>query len=201
MRGAVHLLVALGLVQSLSAQKTELPTASAVRGMTREAQAEGKGDSSAVVLALDKRVRARWGDFESFPLSIVRRQDLTIYLATPYMSYRRGVIEHLRMRESLNGVPWTDWAVVSVAPERIEAPDVTRVSVLRDGREIAPVKTALRPMQFSNGSGDTATLHAGEVHYPMTAFAPGGTVTVTASSASGEPFVLVLDDAQLRLLK
>jgi hypothetical protein len=56
-------------------------------------------------------------------------------------------------------------------------------------------------MQFTNGSGDSASLHAGEVHYPVSAFAPGATVTVTAFPASGEPFVVTFDDAQLRQLK
>lgn len=205
MRAAVHLIVVAGLLQGAAAgaraQKVDLPTASALRVMTREAQAEGKGDSSAIVLALDKRVRARFGDFESFPVSIVRRQDLTIYLATPYMAYRRGVIEHLRMREPLAEVPWTDWAVISVSPDRIEAPDVRSVTLTRDGQEIPPLKSLLRPMQFSNGSGGTASLHAGEVHYPMSALAPGATVTITASPASGDPFVLVLEESQLRILK
>ena len=169
--------------------------------MTRDAQAEGKGDSSAIVLALDKRVRARWGDFETFPVSIVRRQDLTVYLATPYMSYRRAVIEHLRMREALTAVPWTDAAVISVSPERIDAPDVTAVAVTRDGREVKPLRSQLRPMQFSDGSGKSASLHAGEVHFPMAAFSAGGVVSVRVSSASGEPFVVTLQDDQLQQLK
>jgi hypothetical protein len=38
-----------------------------------------------MLLALDRRFRARWGDFESFPVSIVRREDLTITLSTPYL--------------------------------------------------------------------------------------------------------------------
>jgi hypothetical protein len=80
-------------------------TATTIRALTKEAQAEGRGDNNAIVLALDKRVRARWGDFESFPISIVRRQDITIYLATPYMSYRRALIERLRMREPAATVP------------------------------------------------------------------------------------------------
>jgi hypothetical protein len=204
-RAAVHLIVVAGLLQGAAAgagaQKVDLPTAPALRAMTREAQAEGKGDSSAIVLALDRRVRARFGDFESFPVSIVRRQDLTIYLATPYMAYRRSVIEHLRMREPLTQIPWNDWAVISVSPERIEAPDVRRVTLTRDGNEIPPLKSLLRPMQFSNANGDSASLHAGEVHYPMSALAPAATVTITASPASGDPFVLVLEGSQLRLLK
>jgi hypothetical protein len=200
-RGVVHVVLAVGLGAAVQAQKAELPTVSAVRAMTRDAQAEGKGDSSAIVLALDKRVRARWGDFETFPVSIVRRQDLTIYLATPYMAYRRAVIEHLRMREALSAVPWTDAAVINVSPERIDAPDIIAVTVTRDGREIKPLRSQLRPMQFSNGSGSSASLHAGEVHFPMPAFSPGGAVVVRVLSAAGEPFVVTLQDDQLQQLK
>ena len=201
MRAAIHAVLALGLGAAVHAQKADLPTASAVRAMTREAQTEGKGDSSAIVLALDKRVRARWGDFETFPVSIVRRQDLTIYLATPYMSYRRAIIEHLRMREALTSVPWTDAAVISVTPERIDAPDVTTVGVTRDGRAIRPIRSQLRPMQFSNGNGNSASLHAGDVHFPVAAFSPGGVVMVSVSSSSDEPFVVTLQDDQLKQLK
>jgi hypothetical protein len=200
-RAAVHLLLAVGLGAALAAQRAGLPSASAVRALTRDAQKEGKSDNSAVVLALDKRVRARWGDFETFPLSIVRRPDLTVSLTTPYMSYRRAVIEHLRMRETLAAVPWTDAAVISVSPERIDAPDITAVTVLRDGRVTTPLKSQLRPMQFSNASGDSASLHAGEVHFPTTAVAPGAVVVVRVLSAAGEPFVVTLPDDQLELLK
>jgi hypothetical protein len=200
-RGALHVVLAAALGAAGQAQRADQPTAAAVRAMTREAQAEGKGDSSAIVLALDKRVRARWGDFETFPVSIVRRQDLTISLATPYLSYRRAVIEHLRMREALTAVPWIDAAVISVSPERIDAPDVTAVTVTRDGREIKPLRSQLRPMKFSNGSGDSASLHAGEIHFPMTALAPGAVVVVRVTSAAGEPFVVTLQDEQLQQLK
>jgi hypothetical protein len=200
-RAAIHVVVAAGLAVSLRAQPSGLPTAAAVRTFTRAAQGEGKGDSSAIVLALDNRVRARWGDFESFPVSLVRRQDLTVFLTTPYMSYRRALIEHLRMREALTAIPWIGTAVVSVNPERIEAPDITRVTVTRDGRDVPPARTLLRPMQFSNGSGESATLHAGEVHFPLTAFAPGTAVSVTVHPATGEPFIANLEDGQLRLLK
>jgi hypothetical protein len=200
-RGAVHALLAVGLSTALQAQKADLPTASAVRTMARDAQAEARGDNSAVVIALDRRVRARWGDFETFPVSIVRRQDLTIYLATPYMSYRRALIEHLRMREPLTAIPWIDAAVITVSPERIDAPDVTAVTVSRDGREVKPVKSQLRVMQFSDGSGNSASLHAGEIHFAMTAFAPGAVVVIRTLSASGEPFVVTLQDDQLRQLK
>jgi hypothetical protein len=94
----IHVVLAAALSVAGHAQQGGAPSASAVRMLTRQAQSEAKGDHNAVVLALDKRVRAGWGDFESFPVSIVRRQDITISLATPYMSYRSALIAHLRMR-------------------------------------------------------------------------------------------------------
>jgi hypothetical protein len=200
-RAGVHVVLVVGLGAALQAQKTDSPGAAAVRVMTREAQAEGRGDNSAIVLALDKRVRARWGDFETFPLSIVRRPDLTVSLATPYMSYRRALIAHLRMREALTAVPWTDAAVISVSPERLDAPDITGVVVTRDGRQIKPLKSQLRVMQFSDGSGQSAPLHAGEMHFPTTAFAPAAEVEIRVLSAAGEPFIVTLQDHHLRQLK
>jgi hypothetical protein len=78
-------LVAVAEPIGLLAQKKEPMTAARVRALTREAAAEARGDKNEMVLALDRRFRARWGDFESFPVSIVRREDLTITLSTPYL--------------------------------------------------------------------------------------------------------------------
>ena len=80
-------LVAVSAPIGLLAQKPEPITAARVRTLTKEAEAEARGDKNEVVIALDRRFRARWGDFESFPVSIVRREDLSIILSTPYMTY------------------------------------------------------------------------------------------------------------------
>jgi hypothetical protein len=194
----------LGLLVALSAagtaQRTEVAEA-AVRAFTREAERDGRGDPNEVVLALDKRFRARWGSFESFPVSLVRREDLTIFLTTPYMAYRRAVVEYLRMREPLRNVPWVDAAVVTVSPDRNQAPDIVKILVQRGDREIGPLKDLLRPMTFTNGFGQSAVLHAGEVHFPMSALSPGASVTIAAVAETGERLTLTLDDAQLRELR
>ena len=171
------------LTTPLLAQRFEPMSPSAVRSMTREAASEARGDSELLVLGLDRRVRARWGSFESFPLRIVARDDLTLTLSTPFMNYRKALIEHLLMRQPLDRLPWIDSAIVSVAPERLDAPDVTEVVVTRDGSAIAPLsdtKNPLRPMTFQNGQGQTSMLHAGDVHFPMKAFEPGAVVTISA---------------------
>jgi hypothetical protein len=182
-------------------QPGEPLTEQRVRALTRQAEAEARGDSTTLVLALDRRVRERWGEFESFPISIVKREDVLITLTTPYMAYRLAVTEYLRMRRPLDHVQWTDAAVVAVSPERIGGPDIQSVVVSRDSREVVPLRNRLRPMTFTNGNGETGVMHAGELHYPMSAFAPGSPVTVTALRRDGEPFVYVLSASELLALK
>ena len=181
--------------------RREPMTPAAVRAMTKDAESAARGDKNEVVLGLDSRVRARWGDFESFPITIVRREDLSIVLSTPFMTYRRALAEYLRMNDSLDKIPWIPTAVVTISPSRLEAPDILRIVVERDGKEIAAAENLLKPMAFTNGSGDAATIHAGEVRFPMTAFAPGAGVKIAAVPAKGETFTYELDDGQLATLK
>ena len=61
---------------------------------------------------------------------------------------------------------------VAVTPRRLGAPDIESVRVSRDGRVVAPLKTSLRPMTFSNGAGVESVLHAGEVQFSPAAFLP-----------------------------
>ena len=176
-------------------------TEAKIRSLTRDAAREAKSDLTAVVLGLDRRVRERWSDFETFPVTIVKREELVVLLTTPFMRYRQAVVEQLRTRARLNAVPWIDAVVISVSPERIDAPDIVDIVVACDGARIAPLGSGLRPMTFTNGKGETAVLHAGDVHFPTSAFATATRVTVSAVPATGSPFVLTLQNSQLRELK
>jgi hypothetical protein len=188
-----------------SAQRAEAVSAARVRALAREAEARFKSDPSELVLALDRRFRETWGDFESFPVSIVRQEAITISLTTPYMGYRRALVEHLRMRRPIAEVPWVEAAIVNVELNRVDAPDVLEIVVERDGARIPPTTIAgiggLKPMTFQNGNGQTAILHAGVVAFPIAAFAPGATVVVTARPAAGDPMSMTFDSRQLRELK
>jgi len=182
-------------------QRPEPVSESRVRSLAREAEAEGRGDKTEIVLALDRRFRQRFGDFESFPITIVRRDDLSIVLSTPFMTYRRALAEYLRMNDPLSKIPWIPTAVVNVGPLQLGAPDITRVVVERNGKPIVPSENLLKPMSFTNGNGDTAVIHAGDVRFPMSALAPGATVRVLAVPKAGEPFAIALDESQLQTLK
>jgi hypothetical protein len=193
---------ALGLLwhTDVPAQRAAM-TAATIRTLVKEAQSAARGDNDEFVLGLDARVRARWGDFESFPISIVRRDDLRVMLSAPYMTYRRTLAEYLLIDRPVADVPWIDAAVVAVEPLQIGAPDVLRITVERGDRDVRALDSQLRPMTFANGSGGAAVLHAGDVRFPMTAFAPGATVTIAAIPAEGASFVATLNDSQLSTLK
>lgn len=183
------------------AQRIEPITAARVRALAKEAEAEGKGDRTEIVLALDRKFRQRWGDFESFPVSLVKREDLSILLTTPYMTYRRAVAENLRVEHPLASIPWVESAVITVGPIQIGSPDITEVVVSRDGKPVAPLDNRLKTMSFQNGNGQTALIHAGEIRYPIAAFTPGARVVVTAIPAAGDRFVVSFDESQLQTLK
>ena len=175
-------------------------TAGRIRALTRNAQAKA-ADATEIVLALDASVRAEWGDFESFPISIVRREDLAVLLTTPYIAYRRTLANYLRIDRPLDEIPWVAAAVVDVEPARIDAPDIIRIVVERGGTAVAPLENLLKPRTYMNGNGEQAVIHGGEVRFPLSAFAPGSPVSISAIPQAGAAFVMRLNDEQLRTLK
>lgn len=188
-------------VRLAAAQPRGPVTEARVRAMAREAARESRGDATELVLALDRRVRGEWGDFESFPLSIVRSDELLVTLTSPYMAFRRSIVDMLRTARTVDRAVWTDAAVVTVTPLRLGAPDIDSVSLLRDGRGVAPVSSALRPMTFSSGTGAESVLHAGDVHFAPSALLPGGTVVLTLMPRGRDPIVYTFTDSELSALR
>lgn len=176
-----------------------------VRGLVREAARESQGgDSTDFVLALDRRVRETSGDFDALAPAIVKREDLLVTVSAPYMTFRRRLIDMLRLpaeRRRIDQVAWTDLVIVDVEPHRLDAPDVEAVTVTRAGTPVRPLYSALRPMTFTDGTGARGMLHQGEVHFPIAAFQSGQTVALTLLVAGGPPIVHTFDDAALALLR
>ena len=117
------------------------------------------------------------------------------------MTYRRTLVNYLRIARPLADVPWIAAAVMTVEPERIDAPDIMRLVVERGGKPVPALDNLLRPMTYMNGNGDRALIHAGEARFPLSAFAPGAPVTISAIPRAGAAFVMTLNDEQLRTLK
>ena len=200
--GLIGLTVVLaGAGAARGAQPDEPLTESRVRGYARQAERDARGDATELVLALDTLVRARVGDFESFPLSIVRDDELLVTVTAPYMAFRRSLIDVLRAGRPLSQAAWTGAVEVAVTPRRLGAPDIESVRMSRDGRAVAPLKTSLRPMTFSNGAGGESVLHAGEVQFTPAAFLPHGSVVLTLTPRGRDPISYNFTESELATLR
>lgn len=175
-----------------------------VRALVRQAARESRGgDATDLVLALDRRVRDAAGDFDALASAIVKREDLLVTVSAPYMTFRRRLIDALRLpeeRRRLDRVAWSSMVIVDVEPHRLGAPDIESVTLTRAGRLVRPVYSTLRPMTFTSGTGTRGVMHQGEVHFATAAFLPGQPVVLALSVAGGEPIVHTFDDASLALL-
>jgi hypothetical protein len=103
-----------------------------------------------------------------------------------YASFRFALSEAMRMREPVSGLEVPRRIRVGVSPSQIDAPDISRVIVERDGKVIAPVVNRLVPTQMTTRMGVKAVLHAGDVEYNCSTVAPGAQVTVIAIPRSGD---------------
>ena len=195
-------MVMLGLpAVSSSGQTRESIRESRVRELTRQAARDAKGDPAEIVMRLDQRIRERWGDFETFPLTIVRDEDLLVTVTAPYLSFRTSLIDMLRSGRPIDRAVWTNMIVVTISPTRLGAANIESVVVSRDGRAVVPVRNTLRSMRFSSGTGDEAVLHAGEVGFSLEALLPGAKVVLTLAPRVGDPIVHPFSDDELRTLK
>ncbi len=83
----------------------------------------------------------------------------------------------------------------------MDAPDIIKVVLKRNGEIIQPNWSTLEPHVFTNKMGASTTLHAGDVEFPCSAFSPDGTVTITAIPESGINIVKVLGPNDLKPFK
>jgi hypothetical protein len=191
----------MALSSALSAQTREVMSEARVRDFVRQAVREAKNDPTETILDLDRRVRDRWGDFESFPLSILRNEDLLVAVTAPYLSFRNSLVDMLRSGRSISQAVWTNMVTVTITPRRLGAPDIDSVVVMRNTQTVAPTRNALRPMRFLSGTGEEGVLHAGDVGFAPSAFAPGGAVVMTLTRRDADSIVHVFSDDELNTLK
>jgi hypothetical protein len=186
---------------SAPAQTRDMMSEARVRDFVRQAARDAKGDPTEIVLALDRRVRERWGDFETFPLTIVQSEDLLVSVTAPFMSFRNSLVDLLRSGRPLDRAVWAGAVTIAVAPRRLGAADIESVIVSRNDRSVPPIKNALRPMRFSSGTGEEGVLHAGEIGFPPSAFSPGADVVLRLIARGATPIVHPFTDSELSTLK
>lgn len=165
-----------------------------IKTMAAEAVAASKGDDAEALRLLDEKVIARWGQILLEPLSI-SDAPTEIQLFSPYAAYRKSIAELLKRKQPIDRLSFNPVAIVLVAPVRVDAPDVTAITVRRNGAAVAPVANDLVLRPITSPMGVTLNLHAGYVAFPLAAFGPGGDVTVAAAIEGGAPLTLTVDAA------
>jgi hypothetical protein len=74
---------------------------------------------------------------------------LSVYLQSPYWAYRTGVAEASRKREALSSVYIPPGVQVQISPSTIDAPDIMKLVLERDGKEVVPIANELKPATFT----------------------------------------------------
>ena len=194
---------ALALMPSIIAAQPAM-TQDELSTFVPTAVALGGGNPQKTVDALDRFVRARWGDFDTKAIVLVPFLDISKIGAlamAPYQIYRDLLGAKIRRFESTDDLVFDPRVVIAIEPAQMSAPDIVKVVVQRDGQTVEPVENRLEPKPFTNRLGASVTLHAGLVFYDAAAFAPGGKVQVILVPNVGKNIVTTLDEKRLAHFK
>jgi hypothetical protein len=159
-------------------------------------------DEMDLLRAMDASMGFSTAYMNTHPGEVVFMSDaLGVVVTSPYRMFRDGIVEAFRKREPLTGIQVPAGVVVSISPMQIDAPDIVKLIVARDGKEVRPIVSALRPKEFTTRMGVKFVVHAGTVVLPCSAFAPGAAVVVTAIPDHGGNIIKTFSDAELMRLK
>ena len=115
----------------------------------------------------------------------------TASLATPYSRVAGSVYNAIHARRRVRPMelrPANQWGAgiyVFPATGDGQADSIQRVTLTRGSRVIEPVTTTLAPVTVSGGETPRKELAKGYFAFPMGAFAPGESVTITFTGARG----------------
>lgn len=179
----------------LYAQGTDcVPARSVLQQLAKEAIVSSGGDNAKAVRSIQSAVY--------YPLDptsqVVYYSDaILIALSPPNWAYVDRISETLRKRDPVDAIAVPGTFGVIVSPSRINAPDIIKIVVERDGKTVEPLANELVPTPLSTAIGAQVVLHAGRVSYPCAAFLPGARVTITAIPNMGVNVVKVIGQNDL----
>ena len=178
-------------------------TAAQVAELTKVARASTK-DDKAFLKSLDAAVKGTDRRLETGLVSVsvnVGADQIGIALLSPYARYRLMIESALRKMDPIERITLEPEFSIVVSPTRIDSLDIEKIVVQRDGVTIEPTSNQLKVEELTSRIGAKVALHAGEVRYPCTAFAPVGTVTITAIPRVGKNITKTLKPDDLAALK
>lgn len=125
---------------------------------------------------------------------------LLIAVEGPIAKFEFETAERVRKFQSAAGVGLDTTVSISVSPSQIDAPNVQRLILQRNGAIVAPLANGLVPTPMTTRMGAKEIINSGVVTYAPSAFAPAANVTLklTAVPASGSNIVHVFTHEELR---
>jgi hypothetical protein len=178
-----------------------VPSAKDLKAMMADARSTYPDDNG-FILGLDTIVGVDSQDAANLLLSVAHHDEsISVFVAFPYRTYRLSLLNALRKRDPLEEVSIPRLATVVVSPSQITAPDIVKVIVERDGRVAVPVVNGLTVQPFKTRMGAEKMLHAGQIGFQCSVFAPGADVVVTAIPDVGANLVKRFTSTDLAKLK
>jgi hypothetical protein len=168
-----------------------------------DAAASARNSVDAFDAAFLQRVTRLNPDFRG-PQAVAQSDALTILISGPLGLFYSEARERIRKFEPLTPAPaWRPEVHIVVNPTQIDAPDIEKIIVQRNGVVVPPLRVALTPREMVTHMGAKSMIHSGEVMYPLSAFEPGAgaSVTVIAIPASGSNIVRTFGPLDLRAIQ
>jgi hypothetical protein len=138
------------------------------------------------------------------PQSLSHSDGLSILISGPLGHFFAAARDRVRRFEPLTPAPaWRLEIDITIYPGQIDAPDIEKVIVQRNGVIVPPLRTALVAREMVTRMGAKTMIHSGSVAYPISAFQPGAgvIVTVIAIPASGPNITRTFGSQELRALQ
>jgi len=167
----------LGLAGPASAQLIEITpeTFQKVRGFAVQAREKHPTAPTDAYYLFQQLFNGEFGDTRPLITHIVNNQPgIDIEIVTPINQLYSEFATALRKLDTLIERPRGPSTVaVMVGPKRTDAPNVTRIVLFLDGKEMLPVVSTLAPTEFRNGLGNPFQKGAGMVAWKPEVFTTG----------------------------
>lgn len=138
------------------------------------------------------------------PFVLHSSAELIVNVTGPVWRYGTAVAERVRkFIAAPAAVAWNPTYSVAIVPRQIDAPDIERVIVQRNGVQVSALNTSLKPQTMITKMGAKTTINAGVVNFPASAFTPDKSVEVkvTLIPAVGSSIVHVFTNEELHSIR
>jgi hypothetical protein len=191
MKFSIRTTIAAGLLlltaTTVSAQLIEITpeTFQKVRNLAVQAREKHPTSPNDAYYLFQQLFNGEFGDTRPSIMQVVKYQpSIDVEAITPINQLFFEFATALRKLEPLIQEPRPSTVAVMVSPKQIDAPNISRMVLFLDGKEIPPVASLLKPTEFKNGFGNSFQKGAGMVAWKPEVFTTGKVKLVCITDGS-----------------